>query len=146
AVPLGVSRQLVGDPAFGADGYRYCGSLMSGDALGPGTGRAGEGAVAMADAASHALGLAGVNGTDFVSGEDGPCAIEINPRWPSAMALVEGLFGVSVFAAHAAACARQELPRFDLMTALPRSGAVGKAILFARHDAIAGETAPWRAD
>src|SRR5262249_24597796 len=29
AVPLGVSRQLVGDPAFGADGFRYCGSILA---------------------------------------------------------------------------------------------------------------------
>src|SRR5262245_46188059 len=27
AAPLGVSRQLVGDPAFGASGFRYCGSI-----------------------------------------------------------------------------------------------------------------------
>src|SRR5438128_2232654 len=28
AVALGLSRQLVGDPAFGAHGFRYCGSLL----------------------------------------------------------------------------------------------------------------------
>src|SRR5262245_2322180 len=28
-VPLGLSRQLVGDPNFGATGYRYCGSILA---------------------------------------------------------------------------------------------------------------------
>src|ERR1044071_3259042 len=29
AVPLGVSRQLAGDAAFGAGGFQYCGSILS---------------------------------------------------------------------------------------------------------------------
>ena len=28
SVPLGISRQLVGDRAFGATGYQYCGSIL----------------------------------------------------------------------------------------------------------------------
>src|SRR5216110_553778 len=29
AVPVGVSRQLVGEHAFGAAGYRYCGNILA---------------------------------------------------------------------------------------------------------------------
>ena len=29
AVPLGISRQLIGDAAFGASGYRYCGNVLA---------------------------------------------------------------------------------------------------------------------
>src|SRR2546426_6109826 len=29
AVPLGISRMLVGDPAFGAGGFRYSGSILA---------------------------------------------------------------------------------------------------------------------
>ena len=28
-VPLGVSRQLVGEPAFGAEGFQYCGNILT---------------------------------------------------------------------------------------------------------------------
>ena len=41
AVPLGVSRQLVGERAFGASGYRYCGNILA--AAGDATSRDGAG-------------------------------------------------------------------------------------------------------
>jgi predicted ATP-grasp superfamily ATP-dependent carboligase len=66
------------------------------------------------------------------------------------MELVEQAYGVSVFAAHAAACRHGELPAFDLERArTPGSAygnAYGKAIIFARHDVACGDTRPWLTD
>lgn len=146
AIPLGVSRQLIGEVAFGASGYRYCGSLM--DPADPTFGvssRLFAAAAALADAAADAFGLVGVNGIDFIVQDDVPYPIEINPRWSSSMELVERAGGVCVFAAHAAACdggvsSLNELrPHYNFR-------AVGKAIVFARHDVTMGDTRAWVGD
>ena len=113
AVPLGVSRQLVGDPAFGGSGFRYSGSLLSGAA--PVFEREPEIAAAaarLAGAVTEAFGLVGVNGIDFIARDGVPWPIEVNPRYTASMELVERAHGVSVFALHARACAG-ELPGFD---------------------------------
>ncbi len=60
------------------------------------------------------FGLAGVNGIDFISRGGRAYAVEVNPRWSASMELVELAYGVSVFGAHAAACAHGQLPDFDL--------------------------------
>jgi predicted ATP-grasp superfamily ATP-dependent carboligase len=138
AVPLGVSRQLIGDAAFGADGYRYCGSLLSG--VDDAQARA---VCALADAAAAEFGLVGVNGIDFVASSGVPYPVEINPRWSSSMELVERALGISVFAAHAAACTEGTLPQIDSVRALRKERIAGKAIVFARHDTSAGDTRRW---
>jgi predicted ATP-grasp superfamily ATP-dependent carboligase len=145
AVMLGVSRQLIGEAAFGADGYRYCGSILDA-ACSP---QSGEGSVvteharALARAAAAEFGLIGLNGIDFVVANGVPHPIEINPRWSSSMELVERICGVSVFDAHADACERHALPRLESIEATRGIGSVGKAIVFARHDVIAGDTDRW---
>jgi uncharacterized protein len=147
AVALGVSRQLIGEEPFGADGYRYCGSILGADAI---EGRAGQGVTerlcTMANLVAETFDLIGANGIDVIVNGGVPYPIEINPRWSSSMELVERAFDLSVFGAHAAACARGELPPFDLAEALAPAGAVGKAIVFARHDAVAGDTSGWLDD
>ena len=140
-VPLGVSRQLVGEAAFGGDGYRYCGSILSRD---------GDvslaAAAALADAVTAELGLVGVNCVDFVARDGAPWVVEVNPRWSSSMELVERACGVSVFGAHAHACAERVLPDFDVSSASPIAPAVGKAIVYARHDVEVADTSAWLAD
>jgi predicted ATP-grasp superfamily ATP-dependent carboligase len=142
AVPLGVSRQLVGDHAFGAAGYRYCGNILeaSGDA---GDAALEDQACALARAVAEEFGLVGVNGVDFVARAGVPYAIEVNPRWSASMELVERAYGFSVFGAHAAACATGALPEFDLVRAQRGAGAFGKAVVFARCDVVAGDTRAW---
>jgi predicted ATP-grasp superfamily ATP-dependent carboligase len=49
-----------------------------------------------------------------------------------------------MFAAHADACAQGTLPSIRPETAGP--GAVGKAIVYARHNCEAGDTEQWLAD
>jgi uncharacterized protein len=145
AVPLGLSRILAGEAAFGADGFRYCGSI-----LGPATDPqfpADEGlldrATRLAESVTRAFGLVGVNGVDFVARRGVPYAIEVNPRYTAAMELVERAYGISLFDVHVRAC-RQELPAFDLAAARRRTPqAVGKAIVYARRPTALGDTRGW---
>ncbi len=141
SVPLAISRQLVGDPAFGADGFTYCGNILA--AAGDPHFRQDEALVDTASATARTVvkefGLVGVNGIDFVAADGVPYPIEVNPRWCASMELVERAFGLSVFGAHAAACASGTLPVFDLSQARQGARAVGKAVVFARRDVDDGE-------
>ena len=135
-VPVGFSRQLVGDEAFGVSGYRYCGNILT---------AAGEdddlldAAHRVAAAVGEEFGLVGVNGIDLVVRKGIPYAIEVNPRWCASMELVERAYGLSVFGAHAAACRDGGLPVFDLARARRDVTAVGKAVVFARRDLTVGD-------
>jgi predicted ATP-grasp superfamily ATP-dependent carboligase len=147
AVPLGVSRQLIGDPRFGAAGYRHCGNIMAPVtdpqfANGPAV---FEHAHALARAAAAEFGLVGVNGLDFVAQDDIPYPIEINPRWTASMELVEERSGLSVFAAHLRACRHGalEVPDGAIHTT---ATTVGKAIVFAREDSAVADTRTWLQD
>jgi predicted ATP-grasp superfamily ATP-dependent carboligase len=140
-VPLAVTRQIIGDGAFGGDGFRYCGSLLSRDDDVPLAT-----ATALAAAVTAEFGLVGVNCIDFVARGAVPLAVEVNPRWSSSMELVERAYGMSVFGAHAAACRDGVLPAFDLAAARRPMRAVAKAIVYARRDVEVGDTSRWLAD
>jgi uncharacterized protein len=148
AAPLGVSRQLVGEPAFGASGFRYCGNILAGsdDTHFQEDERIVPAACALAAAIADAFDLVGVNGIDFIARDGVPYPIEVNPRWCGSMELVEGAYGISVFGTHVEACAAGTLPRFDLIQARHGTGAVGKAIVFAREEVAVGDTRPWLSD
>lgn len=136
-VPLGMSRQLVGDPAFGAAGFRYCGSVVeqAPPAAAPGMTRA-------AQAIGEEFGLVGVNGVDVILVDGQPVVLEVNPRWSSSMEVIERMTGVPVFAAHAAACDGGRLP-----DAVPLGDTVmGKAIVFARRPVTIGDNRTWLDD
>jgi predicted ATP-grasp superfamily ATP-dependent carboligase len=144
SVPLGISRQLVGLPEFGSTGYRYCGNVLSTstDALFADA-RSVDGLYQLTRTLAREFGLVGVNGVDVIMQDGVPWAIEINPRWSSSMELVERAYGLSVFGAHAEACLSGALPDFDLAQARRATGAWGKAIVFARHDMLCGDTRQW---
>lgn len=148
AVPLGVSRQLVGEPAFGADGYRYCGNILvsAGDAQFGQDETLVEAASAIACAVAEDFSLIGVNGVDFIARDGLPFPIEVNPRWCGSMELVERTYGLSVFGVHAVACRDAVLPEFNLARARRGMAAVGKAVVFARQDVAIGDTCSWLAD
>ena len=148
AVPLGVSRQLVGEEAFGAARYRYCGSILgpAGDAQFARDETLVDAASALTRAVAEEFGVVGVNGIDFIARDAVPYAIEVNPRWSASMELVERSFGLSIFGAHAAACTVGALPEFDLRRARRGANAVGKAVVFARRDIAIGDTRPWLVD
>ena len=139
-VTLGLSRQIVGDPAFGASGFRYCGSILDG-----GSEALAIRATALASAISQEFGLVGVNGIDFIRQGDEPVAIEVNPRWSASMELIERATGRSIFGVHAAACTNGTLPIVGRV--LPCGPAVhGKAVVFARHATTLGDTSAWLSD
>jgi predicted ATP-grasp superfamily ATP-dependent carboligase len=145
AVPIGLSRQIVGDAAFGGSGFQYCGSILARAsdrqfACDPELFRA---ACALVGAVAEEFGLVGVNGVDFIARDGVPFATEINPRWSASMELVELAYGLPVFAAHVAACRGTSLPDFDLSGARRSGPAIGKAIVFARRDVVVGETREW---
>ena len=148
ALPIGVSHQLVGEPAFGAQGFQYCGNILT---TAPGDDAREfshdealvEAAGALAQAVVEEFGLVGINGIDFIARDGVPCAIEVNPRWCASMELVERAYGLSVFAAHASACTTGLLPAFDLKHQPRGPGAVGKAVIYARRDATVGDTRTW---
>jgi predicted ATP-grasp superfamily ATP-dependent carboligase len=139
---------LIGDAAFGASGFRYCGSILApaGDPQFVDDARLFDEACAAAGAVAEEFHLVGVNGLDFVARHGTPYAIEVNPRWCASMELVERAYGVSVFGAHADACSTGALPDVDLRRTRGRAGAVGKAIVFARADVIVGDTTEWLGD
>jgi predicted ATP-grasp superfamily ATP-dependent carboligase len=147
ATPLGVSRQLIGDPAFGATGYRYCGNILAADAdaaFGSDStliSRAAE----LASVASAEFELVGINGIDFMARDGVPIPVEINPRWAASVELAERAFSRYLFGDHVEACASTSLPAARTVVA-PRGTTTGKAIVFARADAVTGDTASWRRD
>ena len=135
AVLLGMSRGLAGDPAFGARGHRYCGSLYPFSADPALLDRMS----AIADAVTGAFGLVGLNGVDFVLRDGEPYVLEINPRYSASMELIERSGRLSVFEAHVAACGGA-LPSED---ATPVPEVLGKAVLYARRDVTVGDSTRW---
>jgi len=147
-VPLGLSRQLVGDPNFGATGYRYCGSILApledpqftnGHAL-------LADATAMARCVASEFGLVGINGVDFVARGGLPYAVEVNPRWSASLEVAERAFGLALFSAHADACRTGALPAFDLALSLRDAPVVGKAVVYAQQTGRAADTRAWLED
>lgn len=148
-VVLGVTRQLIGEQAFGACGYRYCGNILLGSGNDPERGGLFRRAEELARVVTERFDLVGVNGIDFIDEGGTLCAIEVNPRWCASMELVERAGGAPVFAAHAAACASGALPqRRPLLPdrAARRPGVLGKAVVFATRDVVAGDTTAWVGD
>lgn len=149
AVPFAFSRQLVGEPEFGASGFGYCGSILvpaksatfsSDDAL-------FDTACAIADTLTRELQLVGVNGIDFIARNGTPYVTEVNPRYTASMELAERAFEYSVFGAHVSGC-DGVVPSFDLASARRDSAAeaFGKAIVFAKRTVVVGDTRAWLDD
>jgi len=145
-IPLGLTRQLVGDASFGASRFRYCGNLLHSAAHAQGMSPLLDSAKHVARVVTAEFDLVGVNCIDFIAHDNVAIPIEVNPRWSASMELVERAHGLSVFGVHAAACAAGELPTFDLTRAHSDTAVVGKAIVFARHDVTCGDTTAWLGD
>jgi predicted ATP-grasp superfamily ATP-dependent carboligase len=140
---LGVTRQLIGDGAFGATGHRWCGNLLGN--TGAPVLDAQDDVIASATAAAQALtrafGLRGINGIDFIARNGEAVVIEVNPRWTAAVELVERSLGISLFAAHVAASegALPQVPQPETR------GVFGKAVVFAPSDCTIPDTDSWLA-
>jgi uncharacterized protein len=139
-VVLGITRQLVGDRAFGVGGFRYCGNILTNDRT-----RVRE-AAALVDVIAAEFALVGLGSIDVVANEDGLRPVEVNPRWSASMELVERKRNISMFAVHADACVKGELPAFDINAPLDQGEVHGKAIVFSRQDVVIGDTRRWLDD
>ena len=85
--------------------------------------------IALAERIAAASGCRGTIGIDFVMGESGPIAIEVNPRFQGTVDTVEMATGCNLFDLHAGACSGH-LPAWR-----PTSREVAvRTILFADHD------------
>ena len=140
AVVLGLSRQLVGDSRFGAQAFRYCGSLIGSGTtpVFPRQGEILETAAALAGDVTREFGLVGLNGIDFIARKGVPYPIEVNPRYSASMELLERGQGPSMFELHVQACSGTLPSELEV-----RSGIEGKAIVFAKRDVILGNTEAW---
>jgi len=138
AVVLGLTEQLVGRRSFGVRGYRWCGNVVPPRL--PADERAGllRQAQAICSCLAGAFGLRGLFGVDFVWDGERAWTLEVNPRPTASLEAIEAAYGVDVFAAHLRGCAG-ELPRIDAR----RSGAAGKAVLFAAEDLVIGDSLRW---
>jgi predicted ATP-grasp superfamily ATP-dependent carboligase len=141
--PLGLTRQLIGEPAFGARGFRYCGSLLASRTavLFPREAELRRRAVELARSLTGAFGLRGLNGIDFIASDGVPFPIEVNPRYSASMELVERAGSPSLFQTHVDAC--------DGRLGEPPATApdvLGKAIVFARQGVVIGDPAGWNVD
>ena len=139
---IGVSRQLIGDDAFGAAGFRYCGSIdaSAGDAFEE-TPQLMAAATALARTVAAAFDLRGLNGIDFVARGGLPLPVEVNPRWSSSMELFDRDGSASLMAAHADACTTRRIT----WRGAPAGAVTGKAIVFARRTVVMGDTSGWLA-
>jgi predicted ATP-grasp superfamily ATP-dependent carboligase len=146
AVPLGLSRQLIGEQSFGAAGFRYCGSLLCGgpEPLFERERDLAQSAEALAAAATEAFGLTGVNGIDFVARDGVAWPLEVNPRYTASMELVERVHGVSIFGLHVEAyggCLPTATP-----FGRPAPRVAGKAIVYAPGPVVMGHLRRWWSD
>jgi predicted ATP-grasp superfamily ATP-dependent carboligase len=144
AVLLGVTEQLVGQPAFGASGFHYCGNLVP-PRLPPDELAALLTEVrAIALHLSQTFGLWGVNGLDFIWQAGRVWTLEVNPRPSASLELFDRAYGLRVFEAHVQSFSGH-LPHFGLEQALAKGPAAGKAIVYAPHDVNVGDTGDWAA-
>ena len=138
--PLALTRQLAGDAAFGARGFAYCGSVLE-----PHTPALLANAVALAASITREFGLRGLCGVDFIARGEIPYALEVNPRPTASMELVERATGCSIWLAHVAGCTGA-LAASPFLSAVTAQLAHGKAVLYARHSLVLGDTTHWLAD
>ncbi|MEO8881680.1 MAG: ATP-grasp domain-containing protein [Gemmatimonadaceae bacterium] len=138
--PLGLTRQLSGDAAFGARGFAYCGSILE-----PHRPTLLASATELARSVTREFALRGVCGIDFIARGDEPFVLEVNPRPTASMELVERAAGRSIWLAHVAGCTGA-LPTLQSAPGDGIALAYGKAVLYARQTVVLGDTTRWLDD
>lgn len=145
SVLLGITEQLIGKPEFGAAGFTWCGNIFPLET----DQEAGEVLITEIDQICLKLtrffGLRGINGIDFVLSkpENIPFLMEVNPRYPASVEIIEAAFGLPAFDIHVKGC-QGEAYNFPLKEKLPPSRYYGKAIVYAKKTAeIPPESPNW---
>jgi predicted ATP-grasp superfamily ATP-dependent carboligase len=145
SVLLGITEQLIGRPELGSRGFTWCGNItpveLDKEALETLVTRIDE----IAFKLTKFFGLRGINGFDFILSEpdNAPVLVEINPRYPASVEIIEAAFGLPVFDIHVRGCLGK-LPDFSLGERLNNPRYYGKAIVYAKEDVrIPPEAAYW---
>jgi predicted ATP-grasp superfamily ATP-dependent carboligase len=146
SVLIGVTRQLVGEPALHAEAFHYCGSigpLALDHGLNQDVERLGQVLAAQ-------FGLVGLFGVDGILADGCFWPVEINPRYTASVEVLELALGVPTMALHRDACTRGAVPQSDAIRDASSSDAgrvtIGKAILFAPEDLTVPDLSPWLSD
>ena len=119
---LGITEQLIGQRWLHTNAFHYAGTIGPIDLPSQGIHK-------LADAAQQLVlecGMQGIFGIDFIWNQDRPWIVEINPRYPASLEVLE----------HSASRERKR----------PQSRTIGKAIYFAAHALRFPEHGPWDAD
>jgi len=137
AVLLGATRQLVGEAWLHAAPFHYCGSV------GPlELNTASQNALEkIGNILSRDCHLRGLFGVDFVLTNDGiPWPVEVNPRYPASVEVLEYALGIRALALH-----RSAFETGAAFSTTPASVAaiVGRAILFSKSPFEFPEDGPW---
>lgn len=143
-----LAEQLVGQGAFGAPAFAWCGNILPLDLALSDDGRLVRRIEEMVARLTRRFGLRGVNGLDLVVGTepDGtlcPYLVEVNPRYSASMELAERAYGLNVFSLHLEGLAGR-LPAFSLAERLAEAS-FGKAIVYAKRAVTVGCTDDWMA-
>jgi predicted ATP-grasp superfamily ATP-dependent carboligase len=137
---IGMTRQLVGEEWLHARPFRYCGSigpLPVDDRLRGKCQRLGE-------VIARSCALRGIFGVDFVAGDKAMWPIEVNPRYPASVEILELAMGSSALAAHCKVFNRT-LVSTSLSRAFTHVQILGKAIIFAPDALHFPMEGPWSA-
>jgi predicted ATP-grasp superfamily ATP-dependent carboligase len=142
AVLLGLTEQLVGQPAFGATGFHYCGNLLPPQLPPDELAALLQEVRAIVSYLTETFGLRGLNGLDFIWHARRAWTLEVNPRPSASLELLDLAYGLRVFDAHVRSFSDQ-LPDFELEPALVSGAAAGKAIVYAPGEVRVGDTSNW---
>lgn len=132
AVLLGVSQQLIGVKWTGARGFHYAGSV------GPWrlASAVHDQFVRLGDVLAAEFGLAGLFGVDAIFEGSTIWPIEVNPRFPASVEVLERALEFSAVGLHVAACQQGQLPA---AAPQPTERWTGKAIVWARRKTIVSD-------
>ncbi len=128
---LGVTRQLVGEPAFHAREFGYCGSIGPIDLNDTDTRQWNR----IGTVVTEEFGLRGLFGIDAIKQGDKIYPVEVNPRYTASVEVLELALGIHTVKFHCNACRNRSV---NIEERVPRH-LIGKAILYAPKDLIFAE-------
>lgn len=129
---VGMTRQLIGRKECHATEYQWCGNIGP-VALDVGT----ENLIRrFGNVLKWKVGLLGIYGVDFMLDEDGaPWVLEVNPRYPASLELLEHATGVPLLAEHGRCFTDDPLPTGNRCRPHPGEF-LGKAIVYSPCDLV----------
>jgi predicted ATP-grasp superfamily ATP-dependent carboligase len=141
---LGVTRQLIGTPWLRSSGFLYAGNVGPWPVSHAVVDLLERAAQRMTEAA-FPLELRGLFGIDFIlrddpSAYDKIAVVEVNPRYPASVEVLERTSGQAFLAAHRAAF---EPADFPLTPRQPSAKVAAKGILYAKETLLFPTRGPW---